>query len=190
MPSYLNARIRWNGDKIKINASKATEESIFALGEYAVERAREYCHKKTGFLSGSIQAKSKSRSTDTNFTGKWSALGFEDSEWGEQTYESKAPEIKAPTSDRTVFVGSSASYAMAVEFGFPRRVINIKNKKALYSAEEDRFFGKRVEQTVKAYPFLRPAMDDAKKMASTILKAKFEESFYQGLGPTGESIYE
>ena len=162
----IQAKVIWNGDKIKINAARATERSLFKLGEYAVERARQYAPEVTGYLRASIQATSKSRSSDTSFNFKYNG----------ESYEASATGFKVPSSDRTIYVGSSAPYAMAIEFGIPYRKIQIRNKKIL--SDGTKFFGVMVEQRdIKATPYLRPAMDDTRAMAPSILREKYAEVF-------------
>lgn len=143
----FRTKLKWNGDKIKMNASRASEESIFALGVYAEERAKQYAAKWYGYLAASINTQSKSRGTNVEEPqryaryerpNKYTVKGFEN--------------ITKPRSDRTVFVGTNVVYAMAIEFGGSYRNGGVRPPK----------------------PYLRPALQDAQNHALEILKPRFQ----------------
>ena len=41
----FRTKFKWNGEKIKMNASRASEESIFELGVFAAKQAKGYAAK-------------------------------------------------------------------------------------------------------------------------------------------------
>lgn len=105
-------KIRWNGDKIKINVAHATEESIFTLGTIAADTAKNIVRKKYGYLAASINVQSASRGTQLESPSRYARLR---EPYG---YTVKGfTTLEKPRSDRTVVVGSNVSYALYIEFG-------------------------------------------------------------------------
>ena len=169
--SEFRTKVRWYGDRIKINASRASTESIYDLGLYAEKQAKQYAAKWYGYLAASINTQSRSRGTNVESPQiyarraqpeRYSVEGFN--------------EIKKPRSDRTVFVGTNVVYAMAIEFGRgPYSIPKGGGLNPKIMTDGTNFYGYKVTHPgFTAKPYLRPAMDDAMAHAEEILKPKFQ----------------
>ena len=105
-------KIRWNGDKIKINVAHATEESIFELGVFAAKTAKNIVRKKYGYLAASINVQSNARGTELESPSKY-ARKAEPKGYRVSGFTT----LDKPRSNRTVLVGTNVSYALYIEFG-------------------------------------------------------------------------
>lgn len=165
-------KLRWNGDKIKINASRASEESLFELGVYAAKQAKGYAAKWYGLLAASINVQSHSRSWDIEPYSKYASGKPMPSNY--RIDNKNFVNLPKPRSNRTVIVGTDLVYAKAIEFGHgPYPIPKDPNSKVIMS-DMTRFYWPFVHPGFTAKPYMRPAMDDARANAGMILKSRFK----------------
>jgi len=168
----FRTKFKWNGEKIKMNASRASEESIFELGVFAAKQAKGYAAKWYGLLAASINVQSRSRSWDIEAYSKYASGKPMPTNY--RIDDKNFVNLAKPRSDRTVFVGTALVYAKAIEFGRgPYPIPKDPNSKVIMS-DMTNIYWPFVHPGFTAKPYMRPAMDDAKAHAANILKPRFQ----------------
>ena len=162
MRKGIETSVKWNGNKVQIQAKKATEKSVFALGKVILEKARELAPKLYGPLAASINMQSSTGSIDI---GDEAEFGIEEPPSNRRQY--RYSNLKKPTAKNTVVIGTNIPYAMDVEFGTGAHTISVRRAKVLSDTYD--IFGRTVQHPGQAAePYMRPAFDDG--MSRGLLK--------------------
>lgn len=144
---------KWNGSDVKVRGKKVTGESIWDIGLVVEGQAKLLSAKNYGYLAASITTAANNRQTEIESAGKFK--GKEKAVYGRDTHPAQR-EIKKPSLDNNVYVGSALFYAPYLEFG------------TIYQ---------------NAQPFLRPALALAKGETLTIVEFNSRKYFKDYLIP-------
>lgn len=147
----------WHTDKVRVLAAAARDQGLWDYSLKVVDKARDYCARRYGYLAASIMARSKTQSSSLGSPAAFARLVAPPGYNVPSFKEIVAPNITKKDEEH-INIGTAVSYAPYIEYGTSTR---------------------------PARPFLRPAFYDTKHEANEAMKKALEvkmKKYYVGGG--------
>jgi len=137
----------WHTDEVRVLVKAARDSGVWAYSLQVVNKARELCARRYGYLAASIMARSKTQSSPLGNPNSFARLAAPAGYGVPSFKEIVAPNAIGADDDR-VNIGTAVTYAPYIEYGTSR---------------------------MPARPFLRPAFYDTKHLANEALKTAMKK---------------
>jgi len=148
----------WKGEPLRKGATKFVETSLKRVAEATVEKARELCPKRYGYLAASINLQGKGYHSEYSELDNPSVYAMDIEPENRADFVKEFTKVEKPSEYNVVNIGTNLTYSWAVEYGSVGHFISIKNKKVL--SDWETIYGTRVwNKGHSAQPFMRPALD-------------------------------